>query len=81
MPKIRTLFCLVHIKKCSFLTSCVFSNILCFCCPSAAVSDSMTEEDKLKRLTRERMRQEYYFAIKEEGKHTLSFCMIDLEMR
>ena len=24
MPKTCTLFCLVHIKKCSFLTSCVF---------------------------------------------------------
>ena len=24
MPKIRTLFCLVDIKECSFLTSCVF---------------------------------------------------------
>lgn len=33
---------------------------------SPSSSEEMSEEDKQKKLTRERMRQEYYFAIKEE---------------
>lgn len=32
------------------------------------VSDEMTEEEKQKKQIRDKMRQEYYFSIKEEGK-------------
>ena len=34
------------------------------------MSEDLSEEEKQKKQTRERMRQEYYFAIKEEGNRT-----------
>ncbi|KAL8590470.1 hypothetical protein ACOMHN_011683 [Nucella lapillus] len=34
--------------------------------PTPPISEDLSEEEKLKKLTRERMRQEYYFAVKEE---------------
>ena len=37
------------------------------------MSEDLSEEEKQKKQTRERMRQEYYFAIKEEGKRTSLF--------
>jgi hypothetical protein len=33
-----------------------------------ASSEELSEEDKQKKEQRERMRQEYYFAIQEEGR-------------
>ena len=37
------------------------------------MSEDLSEEEKQKKQTRERMRQEYYFAIKEEGNRTFLF--------
>ena len=34
---------------------------------SVAQSEELSEEDKQKKEVRERMRQEFYFAIQEEG--------------